>query len=109
MAADRAFLLPVVIDETKEAQARIPDGFRTGQWSSLPGGVVPTAFVERLVLLLLGDTRTPPSPVWSLHTAPATAGSEALARTQLPASEKSIAVLPFADMSAQKDQEYFSD
>jgi len=38
MAADRAFLVPVVVDETKEANARVPDGIRTVQWTSLPGG-----------------------------------------------------------------------
>jgi TolB-like protein/Tfp pilus assembly protein PilF len=37
----------------------------------------------------------------------ATAGSTAPVRTSVP--EKSIAVLPFVDMSEKKDQEYFSD
>jgi len=31
IAADRAFLLPVVIDETTDAAARVPDRFREVQ------------------------------------------------------------------------------
>src|SRR5436305_12030298 len=37
MAHDQAFLLPVLIDDTPEAMARVPDGFREGQWSRLAG------------------------------------------------------------------------
>jgi len=109
MAADRAFLVPVVIDDTREAQARVPDGFRTVQWTSLPGGAVPTSFVERLVRLLAAETRTAPSTGLSLPNAPDSAAGDAIARRPMPAAEKSIAVLPFTDMSAQQDQEYFSD
>jgi hypothetical protein len=32
MADDRAFLLPVVIDDTPEPMARVPDRFRERQW-----------------------------------------------------------------------------
>src|SRR6202012_4640605 len=38
MAAERPFLLPVVIDSTREADAHVPDRFREGQWMRLPGG-----------------------------------------------------------------------
>jgi hypothetical protein len=38
MADDAAFLLPVVIDGTSESSARVPDKFRTLQWTQLPGG-----------------------------------------------------------------------
>lgn len=37
MAEDVAFLLPVVIDNTSDATARVPDRFREVQWSRLPG------------------------------------------------------------------------
>jgi hypothetical protein len=37
MAEDQPFLLPVVIDETPEAMARVPDRFRERQWTRLPG------------------------------------------------------------------------
>src|SRR5947207_8098518 len=32
MADDQPFLLPVAIDRTSEASARVPDAFRTRQW-----------------------------------------------------------------------------
>jgi hypothetical protein len=38
MADDHVFLLPVVIDNTTEAGARIPDKFRAVQWLRLPDG-----------------------------------------------------------------------
>ena len=52
MAEDVAFLLPVVIDNTADATARVPDRFREVQWSRLPGGEVSPAFVERVQRLL---------------------------------------------------------
>jgi len=56
MADDQAFLLPVVIDDTPEALARVPDRFRERQWSRLKGGEAPREFVERLTRLLSGVT-----------------------------------------------------
>ena len=38
MAEDQAFLLPVVIDDTPEMTARVPDRFRERQWTRLPRG-----------------------------------------------------------------------
>ena len=52
MAAERAFLLPVVIDGTRDADALVPDKFREVQWTHLPAGEVPTAFVEQVSRLL---------------------------------------------------------
>ena len=52
MAEDVAFLLPVVIDSTPDATARVPDRFREVQWSRLPHGHASPAFVERVVRLL---------------------------------------------------------
>ncbi len=46
------FLVPVVIDDTGQAQADVPDRFRDVQWTRLPGGEVSEAFVERLRRLL---------------------------------------------------------
>ena len=45
MADDHVFLLPVVIDKTIEAGARVPDKFRSVQWLRLPDGQ-PTAALE---------------------------------------------------------------
>src|SRR6516165_949592 len=52
MAEDVAFLLPVVIDGTPDASARVPDRFREAQWSRLPGGETSPTFVERVRRLL---------------------------------------------------------
>jgi TolB-like protein len=52
MAAQRAFILPVVIDATPDAEALVPDGFREVQWTRLPGGEASDAFVERVKGLL---------------------------------------------------------
>jgi TolB-like protein len=148
MADDVPFLLPVVIDDTADATARVPDRFREVQWSRLPQGQPSAAFIER-AQRLLSPTPARPSPA-SPATA-AGAGTERpvtsrarpappLARQAAPwvalgalllgsgyflvrsdllpghrapapvASDgKSIAVLPFLDMSEKHDQEYFSD
>ena len=52
MAEDVAFLLPVVIDGTPDASARVPDSFRDVQWSRLPGGQTSPAFIEHVRRLL---------------------------------------------------------
>src|SRR6185295_17002633 len=61
MADDKAFLLPVVIDATIDASARVPEKFREVQWTRLPEGEAATAFAERVRRLFSGgDTRAPP-------------------------------------------------
>jgi hypothetical protein len=55
MAADRAFLLPVVIDDTPDGDERVPERFREVQWTRLQGEVTPAAFVERVRRLLSGE------------------------------------------------------
>src|ERR1700691_6071380 len=56
MADDHLFLLPVVIDDTNEAGARVPEKFLTVQWLRVPGGR-PTPALEALChRLLSGDT-----------------------------------------------------
>ncbi len=52
MAQDRAFLIPVVIDDTPEGDERVPDKFREVQWTRLPNGVTTPAFVARIARLL---------------------------------------------------------
>ena len=55
MADDAPFLLPVVIDDTLEATSRVPDQFSAVQWTRLPSGSTPPAFVERVHRLLSPD------------------------------------------------------
>lgn len=45
---DEAFLLPVVIDDTKIDDPAIPSRFRATQWKSLPGGQPTPDFVSRV-------------------------------------------------------------
>ena len=60
IAPERAFLLPIVIDDTRESDALVPDKFREVQWTRLPGGESPPAFVERVSRLLSRDGRAQP-------------------------------------------------
>jgi TolB-like protein/Tfp pilus assembly protein PilF len=60
ITANRAFLLPVVIDATDEDEENVPDRFREVQWTRLPGGETPPAFVERVERLLSGEPVSTP-------------------------------------------------
>jgi TolB-like protein/Tfp pilus assembly protein PilF len=71
MAADKAFLLPVVIDDTRDDDERVPERFREVQWTRLPGGETSPAFVERVRRLL--------SPEAAFEVEPARSASGALA------------------------------
>ena len=52
MARSRAFIVPVCIDDTTEAEAEVPDSFRAVQWTRLPGGTASQAFRERIASLV---------------------------------------------------------
>jgi formylglycine-generating enzyme required for sulfatase activity/pimeloyl-ACP methyl ester carboxylesterase len=54
MAEDTAYLLPVVIDSTSDADARVPERFRDVQWTRLPAGETPARFVDRVRGLTAG-------------------------------------------------------
>jgi TolB-like protein/predicted Zn-dependent protease len=51
IASGVAFILPVVIDDTKEPAALVPDRFRTVQWTRLPGGNVSPEVLQRFLKL----------------------------------------------------------
>ena len=57
MATAKAFLLPVVIDATRDAEAHVPDEFRDVQWTRLPGAEAPEKFCARVQTLLGGEGR----------------------------------------------------
>ncbi len=62
MAKGRAFLLPVVIDVTRDADAHVPDSFTEVQWTRLLGGDTPPAFAQRVKKLLGGSDLEPGRP-----------------------------------------------
>jgi TolB-like protein/Flp pilus assembly protein TadD len=151
IADELAFLLPVVIDETPERGASVPEGFHEVQWTRLPGGAASQEFIHHVSRLLNGHADRPQPAVQALQPSPAPAAARPASesksrshsrmwllltavaivvivgyividrsvlhkRTALSAAssahanaDKSIAVLPFADMSEKHDQEYFAD
>ena len=52
MAKGKAFIVPVTVDAMNERGALVPDAFRAVQWTKLPGGETPAAFVSRVQKLL---------------------------------------------------------
>jgi hypothetical protein len=66
MADDHPFLLPVVIDDTKEAHARVPEKFLSVQWLKLPGGRA-TPALEALCRRLVSGNATAPSATQKLR------------------------------------------
>ena len=51
IASGVAFILPIVIDDTREPDALVPDRFRKVQWTRLPGGAVPPDVKARFLKL----------------------------------------------------------
>jgi TolB-like protein/Tfp pilus assembly protein PilF len=137
MAEQKAFLVPVVIDDTGDQEAFVPGEFREVQWTRLPAGETPPEFVKRIQKLLSGESA--PVPTMSRGAAPAARTSKRSsrlvpvvlavmvaavaayvlvekpwsARTPPPAAfappAHSIAVLPLANESGDASQQYFSD
>lgn len=71
MSQDRTFLLPVVIDETREDDERVPERFREVQWTRLPEGETSAAFVTRILRLLEQDPAASPGSIAQPTPAPA--------------------------------------
>ena len=51
IASGTAFILPIVIDDTREPSALVPDRFRKVQWTRLTGGNVPPDMLQRFLKL----------------------------------------------------------
>ena len=60
MADDHTFLLPVVIDDTNQGGARVPEKFLSVQWLRVPGGRTTPALEARCRRLVAGQTVVQP-------------------------------------------------
>jgi TolB-like protein/Tfp pilus assembly protein PilF len=139
MSERAAFLVPVVIDEAIESLADVPDRFRAVQWTRLPAGATPLAFVERVRRLVSPENSTVPEVARSGGSAvargtrpphehrkrtvfvyAAVAAALMLGLTYFEFEERyrpaqggqratSIAVLPLANEGGDANQQYFSD
>jgi tetratricopeptide (TPR) repeat protein len=67
MADEKTFLLPVVIDDTRDAEGRVPAEFKAVQWTRLPGGDAPPAFVARVKKLLGAPEASAPNDASAGH------------------------------------------
>jgi TolB-like protein/Tfp pilus assembly protein PilF len=93
MAADKAFLLPVLIDDTRADDERVPERFREVQWMRLSGEGIPPTLVERVQRLLSGELLHAPT---SIVSEPARVSAAPTAGQRAPVSWPAKAALILA-------------
>ncbi len=88
MADDHTFLLPIVIDDTTQARARVPEKFLTVQWTRVPGGQA-TATLEAVCRRLLSGLAVAPEVPRQAPDRPGRASSQPAGRgyPQFPREE----------------------
>ena len=132
IAKGRPFIVPVSVDATAERDALVPEAFLAVQWTRLPGGQTTATFCARVKRLLGGETpvarvslpvgledtdrqtrATTKRAPWFVLAIVAIAAVVALNIWQpwkVRASvAKSVAVLPFVNLGADKTDEYLGD
>ncbi|WP_221032707.1 TIR domain-containing protein [Actomonas aquatica] len=87
MAPGKAFIVPVVIDDTPEYEATVPESFTRAQWTRLPGGTPTPAFVEQVRSLASG---APPA-----NTSSGTHAPQSYATNSTPPTSPAPAKAPF--------------
>ena len=76
MADDHLFLLPIVIDDTDQAVARVPEKFLMVQWLKVPGGR-PTPALESLCRRVASGHMDEPQPAGTASARPGNSKSAA--------------------------------
>ncbi|MBI2814660.1 MAG: TIR domain-containing protein [Opitutae bacterium] len=155
LADGMPFLFPVVVDDTSETTASVPEQFLKAQWTRLPGGEPTSQFVDQVKRLLSAPRKPaggakpaapvsgsapvvsakPGFPLWAAAvlgvavlalgafvmfrpaakpaSAPVTSAPAVAVKPAEPITpairEKSLAVLPFNNMSEEKDSAFFTD
>ncbi len=93
VASGVPFILPVVIDDTREPEALVPERFRSVQWMRLPDGVVTPDAQTRFVKLWTQRISGLTNPAWQIAAAPA-ASPESEPRLTRPPAQRHLPLVP---------------
>jgi TolB-like protein/Tfp pilus assembly protein PilF len=83
IASEVPFLVPVVIDDTPNASAHVPERFRHVQWTRLPEGETSAGFIEQIKRLLSPAPSPTPNRARQAEASLSTPASVATNRTAL--------------------------
>ncbi len=96
MSQRTAFLLPVVIDATRDAEADVPGEFKAVQWTRLPAGETNAAFCARVKKLLGGSDVAGVADPGPASARPATTTTTSQVGRRVPAAAWAIAAIAIA-------------
>ncbi len=108
MADDVMFLLPVTIDGTGEAGARVPEKFITVQWLRVPGGIPNPALETLARRIATGDHSVPPplqkpAPIERLRQTPPVLPPPVIPAPAAPAHDGPPVMPPFPNKAAKEN------